>query len=728
MKHAVITIMASLLCGLSIYPSSARAKYGGGTGEPDDPYLIYTAEQMNAIGADTNDWDKHFKLMADIDLSGYTGPDQPPPPYAYDPIPVNGATGVSTNADLRWKAGTSATSHDVYFGTGSMPPFVCNQTFTTFDPGTMVSGTKYYWRIDEVNDSVTTTGEIWSFTTYGLPPPPPSPTADVDLNAFTGTSFNIIGYYSYLAYESFTGVFDGNGHTISNFTYTSTGTSYIGIFGCVDDPNAEIKNLGLIEANVNAGTGYAVGLLVGYLRNGSVSNCYVEDSRVSGGSSKIGGLVGKNNGTITNCQSSSTVLGGHAVGGLVGENGSGMVTNSHSSCEVSGDLDVGGLVGDNWSGTVANCCSNSDVSGGNNVGGLVGLNYDYGSVSISYSTGDVSGGSNVGGLVGESYYNSTISNCYSAGNVSGDLNVGGLLGLNEGEVYSSFWDIETSGRISSDGGIGKTTAEMQTASTFLGWGCDLAWTIDEGNDYPRLVWENVPGEPITTPSYGGGTGEPNDPYLIYTAEQLNTIGLIPCHLDKHFKLMADIDLSGFTGTSFNIIGYLRTYLDYAPFAGVFDGNGHTISNFTYDSNDRDYIGLFGHVYGGDIKNLGLIDPNVDAGTGECVGALVGWLYNGNISDCYVEGGSVKGYSYIGGLVGTVGYPWGYSGTDTGAMTNCYSTCVVSGYYSIGGLVGINSITITNCCSTGDVSGDQWIGGLTGVNYGMISCCHSNRDI
>lgn len=51
------------------------AQYGGGTGGPDDPYLIYTAEQMNAIGADWKDWDKHFKLMADIDLSAYAGTD-----------------------------------------------------------------------------------------------------------------------------------------------------------------------------------------------------------------------------------------------------------------------------------------------------------------------------------------------------------------------------------------------------------------------------------------------------------------------------------------------------------------------------------------------------------------------------------------------------------------------------------------------------------------------------
>ena len=52
--------------------SPAQAQYGGGTGMADDPFLIYTAEQMNAIGANPNDWDKHFKLVADIDLSAYT--------------------------------------------------------------------------------------------------------------------------------------------------------------------------------------------------------------------------------------------------------------------------------------------------------------------------------------------------------------------------------------------------------------------------------------------------------------------------------------------------------------------------------------------------------------------------------------------------------------------------------------------------------------------------------
>jgi hypothetical protein len=90
---------------------------------------------------------------------------------AKNPNPSNGAFGVSVTADLSWTAGTGATSHDVYFGTSNPPPFLLNQTTTTFDPGTMAYVTKYYWRIDEVDAYGTTAGTVWSFTTMMSPPP-----------------------------------------------------------------------------------------------------------------------------------------------------------------------------------------------------------------------------------------------------------------------------------------------------------------------------------------------------------------------------------------------------------------------------------------------------------------------------------------------------------------------------------------------------------------------------
>jgi len=88
-----------------------------------------------------------------------------PPGQATNPSPANGATSVSTTADLSWTAGSGATSHDVYFGTVSPGTFIGNQTGTTYDTGTMANSKTYYWRIDEKNANGTTTGVVWSFTT-----------------------------------------------------------------------------------------------------------------------------------------------------------------------------------------------------------------------------------------------------------------------------------------------------------------------------------------------------------------------------------------------------------------------------------------------------------------------------------------------------------------------------------------------------------------------------------
>jgi len=266
--------------------------------------------------------------------------------------------------------------------------------------------------------------------------------------------------------------------------------------------------------------------------------------------------------------------------------------------------------------------------------------------------------------------------------------------------------------------VGKTADGME--STIL-------LTLILGDDSAHLAGRTVPPpnsadffiyelDAAASKKYGGGMGEPNDPYLIYTAEQMNVIGAEPNDWDKHFKLMADIDLSGFTGTDFNIIGYCEDPRDNKPFTGVFEGNGHTISNFSYTSTDENYIGLFGCVsLQGQIKDLGLLDPNIDAGTGDYVGSLIGRLYMGTITGCYVEGGSVSADENVGGLVGA---------NYQGFVTNCYAMGTVSGKEIVGGLVGQSGdwgidpgwgSKVLNCFSTGLVSGEYNIGGLVGDN-------------
>ena len=407
MRNSSLLGKITILAFICFFVLPAQAKYGGGTGEPNDPYLIFDANQMNAIGADSNDWNKHFLLCADIDLSG-----------------------------------------------------------------------------------------------------------------FTGTSFNIIG-----TTNPFTGVFDGSGHTISNFTYTSTGTDNIGIFGYVGKwgVNAEIKDLRLINPDVDAGSGYNVGALVGYLVSGTITNCYVKGGSVVG-TDIVGGLLGFNNdGKINASYGTDTVTGDDHVGGLVGQN-RGTITDSHGMGSVTGDLFVGGIVGQNYlnatitncfstggvsgiryagglvgknSGTISNCCSSDSVSGDERIGGLVGYN-SQGTINNCYATGNISGDSFIGGLIGSN--SGTITNCYANGSVSGNRYVGGLVARNYREVIGSFWDTQTSGQTTSDGGTGLTTAEMQTITTFTdaGWdfigetanGIEDIWFIPK-QDYPHLWWEGI---------------------------------------------------------------------------------------------------------------------------------------------------------------------------------------------------------------------------------------------
>ncbi len=283
---------------------------------------------------------------------------------------------------------------------------------------------------------------------------------DVDPNLLNGQVFK------QAIIPRFTGVCDGNGHIISNLMIM--GGSHLGLFGHLGI-GAVVKNLGIVDININS-SGYS------------------------------GGLSGRNYGYISNCYITGIVSGLSSVGGLISYNDEiGSITSSYSIGTISGYRDVGGLVSNN-SGSVTTSYSKGNVNGDQDVGGLVGFNSGY--ITTCYSTSRTTGNERVGGLVGYNAYRSSITTCYSTGTVGGDEQVGGLVGYNPGSVNASFWDIQTSRHRTSAGGMGKTTSEMQTASTFLeaGWdfvgetanGTEDIWWIDEGQDYPRLWWELVP--------------------------------------------------------------------------------------------------------------------------------------------------------------------------------------------------------------------------------------------
>ncbi len=223
--------------------------------------------------------------------------------------------------------------------------------------------------------------------------------------------------------------------------------------------------------------------------------------------------------------------------------------------------------------------------------------------------------------------------------------------------------------------------------------------------------------------YSGGTGEPNNPYLIATAEDMNAIGANTDDWDAHFLLVTDINLADYTGTQFNIIGKYISWDDpnNKPFTGVFDGNDHKVWNFTWNSTGRSGIGLFGYVTStGQIKNLRMENVDVNTVGGYGVGGLVGKIDFGTITNCYSSGRVLGDKEEIGGLVG---------GNQGGTVIDCYSTVTVSGGDETGGLVGYNPEgAITNCYSTGNVSGNEQIGGLVGDNKATITNCYCSGSV
>jgi hypothetical protein len=516
--------MVLILIAACLGVCPAQAQYGGGSGTADDPYQIWTAEQMNAIGAEPNDWDKHFKLMADLDLSAYDGQEGRP---AFNII---------------------------------------------------------------------------------------------------GTADNLEGTDS--RRDLFTGVFDGNGHTISNFTHTSLQEyRYAGLFGYVAEPTGEIRNLGLIDAAVDVGSGWSVGALAG-ANSGVILHCYSTGS-VRGTRQCVGGLVGYNYGAVVGCYSAVTVGGdGAEAGGLVGGNDEGAVIYCHSAGSVTGKSIVGGLVGYDWAGSLVHC----------------------------YSTGAAAGAmGRSGGLVGASRHS-----------MDGETTVTGC-----------FWDVQTSGQAESREGTGLTTAQMQDMQTYVGAGWDWAGTVEDGTSD---VWQMPEGGgyPVLsffqghTPRSLQGDGTPDNPYLISNAFDLGA--MVWHNPGACYRLAAAIDLSG-----------IRWGAPVVPcLSGTFDGNGLTISNLHVRGDS--YLGLFGRLrYEAQVRDLGVVDVNV-AGDGMCNCALAA-RNEGVVIRCFSTG-RVRGGSNAGGLVGlnrkivahcysaaaTSGtkYAGGLLGLNWGAVTHCYS--------------------------------------------------------
>ena len=170
--------------------------------------------------------------------------------------------------------------------------------------------------------------------------------------------------------KQYQGTFDGNGKTIRNLFISST-SNEIGFFGHAAD--CRIKNITFDNAKVKGNDNCSTGILAG-----CAGSCVIENIKTTGncsveGKYETGGIAGRANGNISNCENRAMVNGTNNVGGIVGNSSDNTISSCANYGAVTGtECNVGGMVGFFISGTIQNCANYGDISGADCVGNQIG--------------------------------------------------------------------------------------------------------------------------------------------------------------------------------------------------------------------------------------------------------------------------------------------------------------------------------------------------------------------
>ena len=364
-------------------------------------------------------------------------------------------------------------------------------------------------------------------------------TSDIDLEGDgRTTNWTPIGKYiaTPAAVYPFSGVFDGDGHTIRNICIQEPNTTYNGLFGIVSEATVRnVKLTGVVTSNANAG-------MIAYAHDSVIENC-VNGAQI-GNNSSVGGIVGKITGTcsVSGCINSGSIQSGKgSIGGIIGSIVDVDKTNSvllHlntdtsktsvtvSGCANSGEIshtnpgggiigNISGDKGDDVEVIITDCANSGKVGVSSGSGGIVGaLAKSKATITDCYNTGDItaqytSGGTGAvsGGIIAQiaASGSANISGCYSIGTVSSAYDAGhagaswtystgqiaGSGGAAVTDCYSITKSAEVEGVTNYDDG---TVVEEEDLKAMSGAAASLgnSFQIDSGNindGYPILKWQ-----------------------------------------------------------------------------------------------------------------------------------------------------------------------------------------------------------------------------------------------
>ncbi|MBN1820757.1 MAG: T9SS type A sorting domain-containing protein [Prolixibacteraceae bacterium] len=532
---------------------------------------------------------------------------------------------------------------------------------------------------------------------------------------FEGTEFsreNSVNGWNPIGDDSkpFTGSFNGDGHYISNL-FINRPESSVGLFRFTKGAN--IEKLVILNSKILGGD--TVGILSAEIESTTIS-CCISNGEISG-EYFVGGLIGYSHeaSLILNSYSTCSISGSIWVvlGGIVGLNISSTLEFNYS-CSKFFNKDAGGIAGFNDSGEIHNCFYNeevADVSVGifadfNNDQLVIGLSSNEMKNQVSFTSWDFE---SVWEIT-EGFSFPKIREVYDPPIILPDL---------RSSVKANNEYIDTVSIIVMDYqpvvlSIDSGPEGMTLTNNIIHWNAPA----EEGDYLLKILADdthsNVFFEHVVNVVQFNGDGSLSDPYQI---ESISDLNLSRNYLDKNFILMNDLDFnqSPYCSDS-SETGWVPIGTYSSPFYGTLDENNKIISNLFINRPDSSYVGLWGFVSNGTIKNLCLTNCLISGGEG--IGSVSGYSEYATIINCR-SSGEIFGNSTTGGLVGD---------SFNDSIEYCYSNCIiqVEGSGPVGGLFGQSSSLIKNCYSTGNIFCNGSSGGLVGNAWGgsEITNCYS----
>ncbi|MCR4823246.1 MAG: InlB B-repeat-containing protein [Treponema sp.] len=534
----------------------------------------------------------------------------------------------------------------------------------------------------------------------------------------------------------FAGTFEGNNKTIKGITSLAS-DKWGGLFAALN--GGTIQNLHVKDSRFNF-RGDSNGVICGMnggswsytyysngaksatniINGGTISNCHVHESVYvytnEKSTNKCGGIVGYLAGTVKSCSSAVHLLTSNSFGNTLTE------TDYY-----------GGIVGNN-EGTVTNCfyygddiqakyCKGS-ISGndGGSFSNNLHINNKLAAVGY-YDNGNASSKNISGAGFGYRVYPEndfikiTIPDSSSASVYDVFTAIDGMFIFNGVHYMASGKEISFSIDYS-----GSVAPERLTFGYTYGTNYkDI--TSNSNGTYTITLPEN--DVTICAGCKYEGSGNEDDPYIITIIEEFNLFirrinGGTTDFDSKFIELKNDLDY-GNIENAYSVAGCLVEDRE-RPFKGSFDGKGNSIRGINItkssSSDSTGYAGLFGILYG-TVKNLTLEDFSIACRS--YVGAIAG-KNNGLIENCQIGGSDnnsqIKAFVNAGGV----------AGINNGTIKNCRveSSLSLSSLTTdssiLGGIAGCNKGNIEGCFSASSVKASSYVGGIAGINSASLIHC------